>query len=1420
MRFFVSAFFKYQVKCTVLYFLFFFGFLAQSQNFETTFLNSNPILLSAFNSGDIDNDGDLDLIYGGRKDRRIAWLENNGEGQFIKEHTISNTVGIPQTILLEDLDGDGWKDVVCTDYYSIEGSVIWKKNEGNGVFSDWIVIHPNFGSPDILAAADIDNDSDIDLVINSDNNDSIILVKNNGNGTFAPPITISDDESIIEVLLVDVDADTDIDIVFATTDDHISYFSNTSGSFSSTPTAIATGVQGVRTLNGADMNADGAMDLVFGYSHAGSITGIRWLENTAPGVYNIDHIIASNYLRTDALFIGDIDGDGDLDMYSGSDQSTGLRYHENIGSGAFETYSIGRLDDPIAVVGIDVNDNGFLDPIFMQPVGGSIGYYDYIDGEHWKYKNPIAPRYIAPVDVCISDIDSDNDMDITSISQKGSFANSTSSEKMVFGTMRVHENTLSNEFDISQWVDLNGFSEMNGAKPTQIKNIHLDNDSDIDFIGYNGINSLLFVMENHGDSGATFVRRDIDIVNSDVTGVTAVDIDSDGDRDLITVQMDSTLGVYFNTGNLTFSARTVLSTINFNLLNYSLPDLHSADINNDGVDDIILEIPDDSDISNIETELLFFENNGNSTLTLSSNTLTVATTLEELYFEHIDADNLVDLILKKDYGPSVDEITLYTNQGSFQYSSATTLFSNSINIDLKDMDGDNDLDIIGAHQSASWYENDGSGNFSTSHLISYFPSSVYNLEISAGDIDNDGDKDIVYVGTNNEVKVFENDNNTFVSDYTFPYTCRIDHLILDDISGDGTLDFIGYDGFNQLFWKKGYGSSFSELMTLYGSSNCSNVLQSIDEMDVNGDGKKDYVLSSESGILWSKKINDTTFCIPTLLIDSTSNNTTLEIIDFNGDGIKDIVAAFASPEMRNIELYQNNGNGLFLDPQDIFNTNYNLDALYAVDIEGDTDMDIIGFKENQSNTLPSVVLFSNNGVGGFDTAYVLYDDIMVYDVITNDMNIDGALDLVIASNDLLLKEQLVGGGFDTSIVLSTDRYFSLATADFNNDTNEDLIGSNGYHFKWYNYNSGAYDANDIFMPYYVYPDECEIYTSDLDGDNDMDIVTVLVEEHNVVIHTNLQNTISYITETTCDSLLSPSANEYYTASGTYYDTLSTSEGGDSIIVVDVIVFGNDSVSQEFEICDGGSITIGLSTYTQAGEYTDTLVNTCGNDSILYTTLVVLNSDTTNLNETICMGDTIQFGGQSIFSAGEYTNTMSNNTGCDSVLILAVSMFDIDTDISLDNSSNMFTVVNPITGATYQWIDCGNGNMPISGATSNTYTANQNGSYAVEISLNSCQETSPCLTVEGIDIKENVLFDLSITPNPNIGELKIDFGQSLESVNIKIWNLLGSKVYETNILSVDKEILDINHLPSGIYNIEINSNQDRVVKKIIKRNNAY
>lgn len=106
------------------------------------------------------------------------------------------------------------------------------------------------------------------------------------------------------------------------------------------------------------------------------------------------------------------------------------------------------------------------------------------------------------------------------------------------------------------------------------------------------------------------------------------------------------------------------------------------------------------------------------------------------------------------------------------------------------------------------------------------------------------------------------------------------------------------------------------------------------------------------------------------------------------------------------------------------------------------------------------------------------------------------------------------------------------------------------------------------------------------------------------------------------------------------------------------------------------------------------------------------------------------------TSGIISITANNSSGSSAAQTLTVTVTTVNTSVS--QSGNTFTANT--TGAAYQWMDCSS-NTPIPGATSQSYTATANGSYAVIVTQNSCSDTSLCynintscqISITGVDL---------------------------------------------------------------------------------------
>jgi hypothetical protein len=161
-------------------------------------------------AGDIDRDGDLDLLMG------TKWLRNDGNSWKVFE--INDTGGPPDRNRLADINGDGRLDAVVG--FEID-KLAWYE-QGSPVESEWVehLISTNIVRPMSLDVADMDMDGDFDIVVGEHNLKKpekarlYILENVDGKGNdWKKYLVFTGDEHHDGALLVDIDKDGDLDIV-------------------------------------------------------------------------------------------------------------------------------------------------------------------------------------------------------------------------------------------------------------------------------------------------------------------------------------------------------------------------------------------------------------------------------------------------------------------------------------------------------------------------------------------------------------------------------------------------------------------------------------------------------------------------------------------------------------------------------------------------------------------------------------------------------------------------------------------------------------------------------------------------------------------------------------------------------------------------------------------------------------------------------------------------------------------------------------------------------------------------------------------------------------------------------------------------------------------------------------------------------
>ena len=127
-----------------------------------------------------------------------------------------------------------------------------------------------------------------------------------------------------------------------------------------------------------------------------------------------------------------------------------------------------------------------------------------------------------------------------------------------------------------------------------------------------------------------------------------------------------------------------------------------------------------------------------------------------------------------------------------------------------------------------------------------------------------------------------------------------------------------------------------------------------------------------------------------------------------------------------------------------------------------------------------------------------------------------------------------------------------------------------------------------------------------------------------------------------------------TQAGTYIDSLLTPLGCDSVIITQLSFLPPIPLTQQsISICSGGSYTLNGNTYNSPGAYLDTLNSVNGCDSVILTNLQFSPTLTSIVNQNICSGSSYNFNGTLLSAEGIFTDTLSATGGCDSVVILAL-----------------------------------------------------------------------------------------------------------------------------------------------------------------------
>ena len=270
----------------------------------------------------VDADTDLDVLTATFNGQEVAWYENGSVPNPWLEHEVSFDAPFACDVWAADLNDDGHTDLLV----NYDGFMDWYKHDGAATPQAWTkhVISPFPSGGLSVQAADIDQDGDLDVVsgawFESDGAPTPMFTQRLVS-TF--PIAGAMNSSFV----IDLDQDGDLDIVSAE-DSRIAWHENDGGS---SPVwrsrAISLAVDFAMAVHAADLDGDTDVDVL---SASFDDDKIAWYENDggSPPSFTA-RVITTGAWGARTVHAADVDGDGDVDVLSGTQRDHDIVWYVN-----------------------------------------------------------------------------------------------------------------------------------------------------------------------------------------------------------------------------------------------------------------------------------------------------------------------------------------------------------------------------------------------------------------------------------------------------------------------------------------------------------------------------------------------------------------------------------------------------------------------------------------------------------------------------------------------------------------------------------------------------------------------------------------------------------------------------------------------------------------------------------------------------------------------------------------------------------------------------------------------------------------------------------------------------------------------------------------------------------------------------------
>ncbi len=319
-----------------------------------------------------------------------------------------NVGNSPSCVVAADVNGDGKPDLICANYD--DNTLMVLTNNGSGVFGSNATL--NVGSePTSVVAADVNGDGMVDLITANYGTNTLTVLTNNGSGIFGSNATYTVGNGPFNVVAADVNGDGMVDLISANdTDNTLTVLTNNGdGTFSFCATL---NVGSNPTVTAADVNGDGILDLICANFGDNTLTV---LTNNGSGIFgsNATYTVGNGPFNVVAA---DVNGDGMVDLISANDTDNTLTVLTNNGDGTFSFCATLNVGSNPTVTAADVNGDGMVDLITANYGTNTLTVLTN-NGSGIFGSNATYTVGNSPINVVVADVNGDGMVDLISANQ-------------------------------------------------------------------------------------------------------------------------------------------------------------------------------------------------------------------------------------------------------------------------------------------------------------------------------------------------------------------------------------------------------------------------------------------------------------------------------------------------------------------------------------------------------------------------------------------------------------------------------------------------------------------------------------------------------------------------------------------------------------------------------------------------------------------------------------------------------------------------------------------------------------------------------------------------------------------------------------------------------------------------------------------